>query len=82
MKNKIISQLIAGKRRIFNLTVKVGTRKFQLAGVGAQTLKVRPTRLPKYPHLELVGFLSWSDWENFTPEEKKLVEAFHGSLPK
>lgn len=82
MKNKIVSALIAQKKKIFNLTVKVGTRKFQLAGVGAQTLKIRPTRLPKYPHLELVGFLSWKDWEQFTTEEKKLVEAFYGSLPK
>lgn len=82
MKDKVISALMAQKKKIFNITVKVGTRKFQLAGVGAQTLKVRPTRLPKYPHLELVGFLSWSEWDNFTKEEEKLVEAFYGSLPK
>lgn len=82
MKNKIVSALIAQKSKIYNLTVKVGTRKFQLAGVGGKTLKVRPTRLPKYPHLELVGFLEWAEWDNFTQDEKKLVEAFYGSLPK
>lgn len=81
-KNDIVSALIAQKSKIFNSTVKIGTRKFQLAGVGGQTLKVRPTRLPKYPHLELVGFLNWSEWDNFTKEEQKLVEAFYGSLPK
>lgn len=81
IKNKIISALIARKNRIFNLRVKVGSRKFQLAGVGAKTLKVKPTRLPGYPHLELVGFLEWKEWNNFTPEEKKLVEAFYKSLP-
>ena len=82
MKNPIISTLIKQKKKIFNITVKVGTRKFQLAGVGSKSLKVRPTRLQKYPHLELVGFLDWSEWDNFTPDEKKLVEAFYGSLPK
>ena len=82
MRHKIVSALIAQKSKIFNCTVKVGTRKFQLAGVGSKTLKVRPTRLPKYPHLELVGFLEWKEWDNFTPEERKMVEAFYGSLPK
>lgn len=81
-KNRIISGLIAHKNKIFNLTVKIGTRKFQLAGVGNKSLKVKPARLPKYPHLELVGFLDWSQWNNFTDEEKQLVEAFYGSLPK
>lgn len=81
-KNHIVSALITQKSKIFNLTVKVGTHKFQLAGVGGKTLKVRPTRLPKYPHLELVGFLDWSEWDNFTKDEQKLVEAFYGSLPK
>lgn len=81
MKNKIISALITQKNKIFNLNVKVGTRKFQLAGVGSKSLKVRLS-LSKYPHLELIGFLDWSQWNNFTDEEKQLVEAFYGSLPK
>ena len=79
-KNTIVSQLIAGKNKIFNLRVKVGTRKFQLAGVGSKTIKVRPTRLPDYPNLELVGFIKWSDWEKLSQSEKQLIEAFHKSL--
>ena len=79
-KNKIVSELIAGKRSIFNLRVKVGRRKFQLAGVGSQTIKVRPTRLPDYPNLELVGFIKWSDWDKLSQSEKQLIEAFHKSL--
>lgn len=81
-KNKIVSALITKKNSIYNLRVKVGTRKFQLAGIGAKNLKVRPTRLPKYPHMELVGFLDWSKWNEFTKEEQELVKAFYGSLPK
>ena len=79
-KNTIVSALIAGKKSIFNLRIKNGNRKFQLAGVGAKSLKVRPTRLPDYPHLELVGFLSWNEWDEFTPQEKKLVEAFYSQI--
>ena len=82
IKNKIISGLIAHKNKIFNLTVKIGTRKFQLAGVGSKSLKVKPARLPNYPNLELVGFLDWSQWNNFTDEEKELVRTFYSSLPK
>ena len=80
MKNKVISALIAGKKSIFNSRIKVGSRKFQLAGIGSSSLKVRPTRLPNYPNLEIVGFLSWKDWDKFTKEEKALVEAFYNSL--
>ena len=80
MKNKVISDLISRKKSIFNCRIKVGSRKFQLAGVGSSSIKVKPTRLKNYPHLEIVGFLSWKDWDNFTKEEKALVEAFYNSL--
>ena len=82
MKNKVVSALIAQKNKIFDLRVKVGTRKFKLNGIGAKNLKVKPTRLPQYPHLDLVGFLPWSEWDNFTKEEKQLVMAYYNSLPK
>lgn len=82
MKNKVISALMSKKNSIFNLRVKVGNRKFQLNGVGTKNLKVKPTKLPNYPHLDLVGFLPWAEWDNFTPQEKELVEAFYKSLPK
>ena len=81
-KNAIVSALISQKSKIFNLRVKVGTRKFRLNGIGAENLKVKPTRLPQYPHLDLVGFLPWDEWDNFTKEERELVEAFYKSLPK
>lgn len=81
-KNQIVSALIARKNKIFDLRVKVGTRKFKLNGVGSKNLKVKPTRLPQYPHLDLVGFLPWNEWDNFTKEEKQLVMAYYNSLPK
>lgn len=81
-KHAIISALISKKYKIFNLRVKVGNRKFKLNGVGSENLKVKPTRLPDYPHMDLVGFLPWNEWDNFTEKERKLVEAFYGSLPK
>ena len=81
-KNRIISALIAGKKSIFNCRVKSNRRIFQLAGIGSKSLKIKPNRMANYPHLELVGFLDWSEWDNFTEAEKSLVEAFYNELPK
>lgn len=78
-KNKIISQLIAGKKNIFNCTIVVDNKKFQLAGVGSKTLKVR-TKVQGCPNLDSFGFLEWNKWEDFSPLERKIVEAFHKSL--
>lgn len=81
MMNKIVSALIAGKKKIFNCTILTKNgKRFQLAGVGAKALKVRPARIDGYPHLELVGFLEWNKWSEFTPEEKELVKAFYSQI--
>ena len=81
-KNRIVSALIAGKKSIFNCRIKNNRRVFQLGGVGAQNLKVRPNRIKEYPNLELIGFLPWDKWDSFTTEEKNLVMAFYDQLPK
>lgn len=78
-KNKVISQLIAGKKNIFNCTIIVENKKFQLAGVGAKTLKVR-TKVEGCPNLDSFAFLEWRKWDDFSPLEKQIVEAFYKSL--
>lgn len=80
-KNKIVSALISQKSKIFNCKIKSNRRVFQLAGVGSKNLKIKPNRMAKYPHLELVGFLPWDKWEEFTDEEIALVESFYKQLP-
>ena len=70
------------KNSIFNCKVKSNRRIFQLAGVGSENLKVRPNRMANYPHLELVGFLPWDKWDEFSDEEKALVEAFYKQIPQ
>ena len=78
---EIISCLVKGKKSIFNVEVKVSNRKFQLAGVGKQALKVRIPSPKGFPHLELSGFINWDKYEEFTPQEKALIQAFIDELP-
>lgn len=81
-KNKIISALIAGKKNIFNCRITSNRRVFQLGGIGPKALKVKPNRFKDYPHLEIIGFLDFNEWDNFTDKELALVEAFYNQLPK
>ena len=78
-KNKIISKLIVGKKNIFNCTIVIGEQRFQLAGIGSKTLKIR-VKVEGCPNLDSFGFLEWQKWENFSPLEKQIVEAFYKSL--
>lgn len=78
---EIISCLVKGKKSIFNCEVKVSGRKFQLAGVGKQALKVRLNSPKSFPHLEVSGFINWDKYNEFTPQEKALVQAFIDELP-
>lgn len=78
---EIISCLVKGKKSIFNCEVKVSNRKFQLAGVGSKALKVRVNSPKGFPHLELNGFINWDKYDEFTEQEKALVQAFVDELP-
>lgn len=81
-KNKIVSALIARKSKIFNSTVKVGNRKFKLNGLGTSALKVKLNSPSGFPHLDVVGFINWDKWNEFTPQEKELIQAFYSQINK
>lgn len=81
-KNKIVSALISQKNKIFNSTVKVSNRKFKLNGLGASALKVKLNSPQGFPHLDVIGFINWDKWNEFTPQEKELVQAFYSQLDK
>lgn len=81
-KNKIVSALISQKNKIFNSTVKVANRKFKLNGLGSSALKVKLNSPSGFPHLDVVGFINWDKWDEFTPQEKELVEAFYSQINK
>lgn len=78
---EIISCLVKGKKSIFNCTVKVSGRNFTLGGVGSQALKVKLNAPKGFPHLDISGFLSWDKYDEFTEQEKALVQAFIDELP-
>lgn len=81
MIENIKNSLVSGKKDIFNCVVKVSNRNFQLAGVGKSALKVKLNSPKSFPHLDVSAFLSWEDYEEFTPQEKALVQAFIDELP-
>lgn len=77
----IIQSLVKGKKSIFNCEVKVANRKFQLGGVGSKALKVKLNSPKGFPHLDISGFLNWDKYDEFTEQEKALVQAFIDELP-
>lgn len=79
-KNAIVSALISQKSKIFNSTVKVSNRRFKLNGLGASALKVKLNSPSGFPHLDVVGFINWDKWDEFTPQEKELVKAFYSQI--
>ena len=78
---EIISCLVKGKKSIFNCQVKVANRCFTLGGVGSKALKVKLNPIKNFPHLEVFGFINWDKYDEFTPQEKALVQAFLDELP-
>lgn len=81
MVKNIINSLVNGKKDIFNAQVKVSGRIFTLGGVGNKALKVKMNSPKGFPHLELSGFINWDLYDEFTPQEKQLVQEFYDRLP-
>lgn len=81
MKN-IINTLVKGKKSLWNyeFSQKVLGRKTTLGGIGpkALTIKLKPSKA--YEHLDIKCFLDWSKFDEFTPEEKALVESLLDQL--
>lgn len=74
--------LIKNKKRVWNFSFpnKVCGRPTQLGGLGdkAITLKLQPSK--SYPHLAIKAFLDWESYDEWTEEEKALVEALLNEL--
>lgn len=79
-KNKIVSALIARKNTIFNSSVKVGNRVFKLNGLGSSAIKVKLNSPKNFPHLDVIGFISWENWDEFTEQEQELIKAFYSQI--
>ena len=70
------TRLVKGKKSLWNFVfpMKVLGRKTQLGGLGdkAITLKLQPSKA--YKHLDIKCFLNWEDYDDWTEEEKELVQ--------
>lgn len=73
----IISSLVKGKKQLWNFVFpnKVLGREASLGGIGKQALKIKLSTTKTYPHLDVSGFLNWEHYDEFTKEEKALVDA-------
>lgn len=74
---EIKNSLVKGKKVLWNFAFasKVCGRPTTLGGIGpkALTLKLSPSK--SYPHLDIKAFLNWDSYDDWTPEEKDLVDA-------
>lgn len=70
------------KKSLWNFVFpkKVLGRKTYLGGLGpkAVTIKLEPSKA--YEHLDIKAFLNWDSFEEWTPEEKALVESLLNQL--
>ena len=72
-----ISRLVKGKKSLWDFAFpqKVIGRKTTLGGLGDKALTIKLETSKTYPHLDIKAFLMWRDYENFTKEERALVDA-------
>lgn len=59
---------------------KVCGRKATLRGLGAQAIAIKLESTQKYPHLDIKCFLNYETFEDWTEEEKQLVEVLLNQL--
>lgn len=83
-KEQIIEKLTdkQNKKALWNFKFpsKVCGRKATLRGLGGQAIAIRLESTQKYPHLDIKCFLNYDSFEDWTDEEKKLVEALLNQL--
>ena len=79
---EFVSRLVKGKKSLWNFSFssKVCGRKATLGGIGSKALTLKLGASAKYPHLDIKGFLNWEDYDDWTPEEKALVQALLDEL--
>ena len=64
----------------FAFPSKVCGRKATLRGLGGQAIAIKLESTKKYPHLDIKCFLNYDSFEDWTDEEKKLVEVLLNQL--
>ena len=64
----------------FEFPKKVLGRKTTLGGLGGQAIAIKLEPSKAYEHLDIKCFLNWDSFEEWTPEEKELVESLLNQL--
>lgn len=64
----------------FEFPKKVLGRKTKLGGIGPKALTIKLESSKAFEHLDIKCFLNWEKFDEFTPEEKKLVESLINQL--
>ena len=83
-KKDIIAKLTnkENKKSLWNFVFnkKVLGRKTHLGGLGpkAVTIKLEPSKA--YEHLDIKAFLNWDSYDEWTKDEKELVESLLNQL--
>ena len=82
MINNIKSSLVKGKKSLWNFVFpqKVLGRQTSLGGLGPKAVTLKLQSSKAYEHLDIKCFLSWDSYDDWTPEEKALVEALMNEL--
>lgn len=83
-KQQIIKQLTKKENKKslwdFQFPNKVCGRKASLRGLGNKAIAIRLETTKKYPHLDIKGFLNYDSFDEWTDEEKELVESLLNQL--
>ena len=64
----------------FEFPTKVCGRKATLRGLGTQAVAIKLESTKKYPHLDIKCFLNYETFDEWTDEEKALVESLLNQL--
>ena len=64
----------------FQFPQKVCGRKATLRGLGSQAIAIKLETSKKFPHLDIKCFLNYETFDDWTTEEKALVESLLNQL--
>lgn len=59
---------------------KICGRKASLRGLGQQAIAIRLETSKKFPHLDIKAFLNYENFDDWTDEEKALVDTLLNQL--
>lgn len=64
----------------FEFPNKVCGRKASLRGLGNQAIAIKLESSKTFPHLDIKGFLNYESYDEWTQEEKQLIEILLNQL--